>query len=82
MPEASVRQAQGGAVRVVVVDDHSIFRSGLKADLDATIVVVGEAHDVESAVAAVTDAAPDVVLLDVHLPGVDPCRRARAGAPR
>ncbi len=57
-------------VRVVVVDDHSIFRSGLKADLDASIVVVGEAHDVESAVIAVTDAAPDVVLLDVHLPGV------------
>jgi DNA-binding NarL/FixJ family response regulator len=57
------------SVRVVVVDDHSIFRSGLKADLDASILVVGEAHDVESAVAAVTDAAPDVVLLDVHLPG-------------
>ena len=58
-------------VRVVVVDDHSIFRSGLKADLDRGILVVGEAHDVESAVIAVTDAAPDVVLLDVHLPGVD-----------
>ncbi|WP_430644818.1 LuxR C-terminal-related transcriptional regulator [Agromyces sp. GXS1127] len=58
------------SVRVVVVDDHSIFRSGLKADLDASIEVVGEAHDVESAVQAVTDAAPDVVLLDVHLPGV------------
>lgn len=57
-------------VRVVVVDDHSIFRSGLKADLDDTIDVVGEAHDVESAVEAVTAAAPDVVLLDVHLPGV------------
>ena len=57
-------------VRVVIVDDHSIFRSGLKADLDDTIDVVGEAHDVESAVAVVTDAAPDVVLLDVHLPGV------------
>ncbi|RXZ48960.1 response regulator transcription factor [Agromyces fucosus] len=57
-------------VRVVIVDDHSIFRSGLKADLDDTIEVVGEAHDVESAVAVVTDASPDVVLLDVHLPGV------------
>lgn len=57
-------------VRVVVVDDHSIFRSGLKADLDDTIEVVGEAHDVESAVSVVVDAAPDVVLLDVHLPGV------------
>ncbi|MFF2389222.1 LuxR C-terminal-related transcriptional regulator [Agromyces sp. NPDC058104] len=57
-------------VRVVVVDDHSIFRSGLKADLDETIEVVGEAHDVESAVATVVEAAPDVVLLDVHLPGL------------
>lgn len=56
-------------VRVVVVDDHSIFRSGLKADLDDSIDVVGEAHDVESAVAIVTDVAPEVVLLDVHLPG-------------
>ncbi|UOQ90442.1 response regulator transcription factor [Agromyces endophyticus] len=56
-------------VRVVIVDDHSIFRSGLKADLDDSVEVVGEAHDVESAVAAVVDAAPEVVLLDVHLPG-------------
>lgn len=56
-------------VRVVIVDDHSIFRSGLKADLDASIEVVGEAHDVESAVQVVSATAPDVVLLDVHLPG-------------
>lgn len=56
-------------VRVVIVDDHSIFRSGLKADLDASIEVVGEAHDVDSAVRVVADCAPDVVLLDVHLPG-------------
>ncbi|MFD6055953.1 LuxR C-terminal-related transcriptional regulator [Agromyces sp. NPDC060279] len=58
------------SVRVVVVDDHSIFRSGLKADLDASIDVVGEAHDVESALAVVVETAPDVVLLDVHLPGL------------
>ncbi len=58
------------SVRVVVVDDHSIFRSGLKADLDASIDVVGEAHDVESAFAVVVETAPDVVLLDVHLPGL------------
>ena len=66
-------EASGGRtpVRVVVVDDHSIFRSGLKADLADSIEVVGEAHDVESAVQVVTDAAPDVVLLDVHLPGID-----------
>ena len=56
-------------VRVVIVDDHSIFRSGLKADLDASIEVVGEAHDVDSAVQVVTASAPDVVLLVVHLPG-------------
>ncbi|MCD1572876.1 LuxR C-terminal-related transcriptional regulator [Agromyces mediolanus] len=58
------------SVRVVVVDDHSIFRSGLKADLDASIDVVGEAHDVESALAVVVETVPDVVLLDVHLPGL------------
>ncbi|BDZ65122.1 LuxR C-terminal-related transcriptional regulator [Agromyces mangrovi Wang et al. 2018] len=62
-------RADEASVTVVVVDDHSIFRSGLRADLDGSVRVVGEAHDVESAVAVVTDAAPDVVLLDVHLPG-------------
>lgn len=56
-------------IRVVIVDDHSIFRSGLRADLDATVEVVGEAADVTSAVAAIQASAPDVVLLDVHLPG-------------
>ncbi|UOE43888.1 LuxR C-terminal-related transcriptional regulator [Agromyces larvae] len=56
-------------LRVVVVDDHSIFRSGLRADLDPTISVVGEASDVPSAVAVVAETRPDVVLLDVHLPG-------------
>ena len=75
-------EASGGrtAVRVVVVDDHSIFRSGLKADLADSIEVVGEAHDVESAVQVVTDAAPDVVLLDVHLPGIDVPAGASGGA--
>ncbi|MGW4928550.1 LuxR C-terminal-related transcriptional regulator [Agromyces sp. NPDC004153] len=54
---------------VVVVDDHSIFRSGLRADLDRSIEVVGEAADVPSAVAVIAETRPDVVLLDVHLPG-------------
>ncbi|MFF3039258.1 LuxR C-terminal-related transcriptional regulator [Arthrobacter citreus] len=56
-------------IDVVVVDDHAIFRSGLKADLDARVHVVAEAATVESAVAAIRSARPQVVLLDVHLPG-------------
>ena len=59
----------GDAVRVVIVDDHSIFRSGLRSDLDETVVVAGEAADVPSAIAVIAEARPDVVLLDVHLPG-------------
>ncbi|MDD7945241.1 response regulator transcription factor [Microbacterium sp. NE2HP2] len=57
------------ALRVVIVDDHSIFRSGLRADLGTGIAVVGEAADVESAVEVIARTEPDVVLLDVHLPG-------------
>ncbi|ALO65984.1 LuxR family transcriptional regulator [Arthrobacter alpinus] len=56
-------------IRVVIVDDHAIFRSGLKADLAQDIVVLAEAATVEQAIAAVTAEQPDVVLLDVHLPG-------------
>lgn len=54
---------------VVVVDDHAIFRSGLKADLDDRLRIVGEAATVEEAVAVIRDTRPQVVLLDVHLPG-------------
>ena len=54
---------------VVIVDDHSIFRSGLRADLDGSVHVVGEAADVDSAVTMVASLKPAVVLLDVHLPG-------------
>jgi len=56
-------------VTVVVVDDHSIFRSGLRADLDGRLDVVGEAADVDAAVAVILGTRPEVVLLDVHLPG-------------
>ena len=61
--------ATGRPVTVVIVDDHSIFRSGLRADLDDRLHVVGEAADVDAAVAVVLETRPDVVLLDVHLPG-------------
>ena len=58
-----------GQIRVVLVDDHAIFRSGLRADLDASISVIGEAGTVEEAIACIHELRPDVVLLDVHLPG-------------
>jgi DNA-binding NarL/FixJ family response regulator len=53
---------------VVIVDDHSIFRSGLRADLAPDLEVLGEADSVASAIALITGVAPEVVLLDVHLP--------------
>lgn len=57
-------------VRVVIVDDHAIFRTGLKADLDpADVEVVGEAGDVDQAIRVIHELEPAVVLLDVHLPG-------------
>ncbi len=58
-------------VRVVIVDDHAMFRGGVRAELaaDPTVTVVGEAADVDEAVRVIAAAPPDVVLLDVHLPG-------------
>jgi DNA-binding NarL/FixJ family response regulator len=56
-------------VPVVLVDDHHLFRTGVRASLDERVLVVGEADDVDSAVAVVHDKRPPVVLLDVHLPG-------------
>lgn len=55
--------------RVVIVDDHSIFRSGLRAELAEDIDVVAEAATVDDAAEVVTATRPEVVLLDVHLPG-------------
>lgn len=56
-------------LRVVVVDDHAMFRTGVKAELAAAVSVVAEAENVDEAVAAIERERPDVVLLDVHLPG-------------
>ncbi|MFI7698357.1 response regulator [Nonomuraea sp. NPDC049480] len=55
--------------RVLIVDDHRLFRSGVRAELGDSIEVVGEAEDVETAVKAIAELQPDVVLLDVHMPG-------------
>jgi DNA-binding NarL/FixJ family response regulator len=54
---------------VVVVDDHAMFRTGVRAEIDGAVEVLGEAADVDQAVDAVLRLKPEVVLLDVHLPG-------------
>ncbi|GII98621.1 LuxR family two component transcriptional regulator [Sediminihabitans luteus] len=56
-------------VDVVLVDDHHMFRAGVRASLDGRVRVVGEADAVDDAVEAVHRLRPTVVLLDVHLPG-------------
>jgi DNA-binding NarL/FixJ family response regulator len=55
--------------RVVLVDDHLLVRSGVRAEIGDAVEVVGEAGDVDEAVRVITATKPDVVLLDVHLPG-------------
>jgi RNA polymerase sigma factor (sigma-70 family) len=55
--------------RVVLVDDHSLFRSGVRAEIGHRVEVVGEADDVAPAIGVIDRLLPDVVLLDVHLPG-------------
>ncbi|MCG5217265.1 response regulator transcription factor [Streptosporangium sp. KLBMP 9127] len=57
------------STRVLIVDDHRLFRSGVRAELGDSIEVVGEAEDVESAIKKIAELQPDVVLLDVHMPG-------------
>ncbi len=60
-------------IRLVLVDDHRMFRTGVRAELDkvagAAIEVVGEAEDAPQAVSVIVATRPQVVLLDVHLPG-------------
>ena len=73
---------------VAIVDDHSIFRAGVRAGLPPGLQVVGEAATVDEAVTLVAATRPRVVLLDVHLPGGARRRRCRGhhavrtGAPR
>jgi DNA-binding NarL/FixJ family response regulator len=54
---------------VVIVDDHEIFRSGVRAELEGLVNVRGDAGTVEEAVRLISTERPDVVLLDVHMPG-------------
>ncbi|MPZ84770.1 MAG: response regulator [Actinophytocola sp.] len=78
--------SEGGKrpVRVFLVDDHGLFRAGVRAELDSItddVEVVGEAGTVGEAVAGIAHRKPDVVLLDVHMPdggGAEVLRRVRA----
>jgi DNA-binding NarL/FixJ family response regulator len=68
-----------GSPRVVIVDDHHLFRAGVRAELDGHVIVVGDAGTVREAVELIAREQPDVVLLDVHMPdggGVEVIRQA------
>jgi DNA-binding NarL/FixJ family response regulator len=70
--------------RVVIVDDHELFRAGVRSELDGLVDVVAEAATVAEAVARIGEERPDVVLLDVHMPGgggPEVIRRLAAGRP-
>ena len=57
-----------GKIRVFLVDDHRLFLAGVRSELTPDVEFVGEAEDVATAVRAILEAEPDVVLVDVHLP--------------
>jgi DNA-binding NarL/FixJ family response regulator len=68
--------------RVAIVDDHALFRAGVRSELASLVDIAGEAAGVEEAVALIAAESPDVVLLDVHMPdggGVEVIRRVSAG---
>jgi DNA-binding NarL/FixJ family response regulator len=85
--EGNGRPAERGPVRVFLVDDHALFRAGVRAELDSVtddVEVVGEAGSVAEAVAGIVHRQPDVVLLDVHMPdggGAEVLRRVRPEHP-
>ena len=55
--------------RIFLVEDHAMFRAGVRAELGDAVEVIGEADEVEAAIELINERVPDVVLLDVHLPG-------------
>ena len=74
------------ALQVIVVDDHPLYREGLVTVISAMpdVEVVGQAGDGEQAVALAADLEPDVVVMDLHMPGlngIDATRRITAGQP-
>jgi two-component system response regulator NreC len=84
--EQELTRQSGPAIQVVVVDDHMVVREGLISVLEAAdqVEVVGQAADAREALATVMDLHPDVVLLDIRLPGksgLDVCRALHQQVP-
>jgi DNA-binding NarL/FixJ family response regulator len=70
--------------RIVIVDDHQLFRSGVRAELEGLVEILGDADGVDAAERLILDSSPDVVLLDVHMPdggGVEVIRRVAPERP-
>jgi DNA-binding NarL/FixJ family response regulator len=70
--------------RIAIVDDHGLFRSGVRAELEGLVDIVAEAGGVEEAIEAISEHQPEVVLLDVHMPGgggVEVIRGSAKGSP-
>lgn len=55
--------------RVFIVDDHHLFRAGVRSELEGLVDLVGDASEVDAAIELIRERVPDVVLLDVHMPG-------------
>jgi DNA-binding NarL/FixJ family response regulator len=68
MSEPDTAATEPGRLRVFLVDDHAMFRAGVRAELGVHVDVIGEAATVSEAVSAIAAHQPDVVLLDVHMP--------------
>lgn len=56
-------------IRVFIVDDHHLFRAGVRSELEDIVDIVGDASEVDAAIEMIREREPDVVLLDVHMPG-------------
>ena len=87
MTDEATGSGSADPIKVFLVDDHGLFRAGVRAELDRgvpDVQVVGEAGSVDEAVAGIAHVAPDVVLLDVHMPdggGAEVLRRVRPEQP-
>jgi NarL family two-component system response regulator LiaR len=85
MEEVPQQARSAAEIRVVLVDDHALYRGGLREALETRgVEVVGEASEGTSAIQVVRDVAPDVVLMDVSMPGlsgIESTMRIRAVAP-